>query len=283
LHAAPFPIAFSTLGCPEWTLEQAFSKAEEYGYDGIEVRLLDGEVLALDSIADFERRALPLVRDTGVQVPCVDTSVRVALADSAADVEGAVAELRSFVDVAESIGAVALRVFGGDFDAARIDRDRAVANAGRVLTEVSPYAEEHHVSVLLETHDAFSRSDNVGAALAATDSPAIGAVWDVLHPCRVGEPPSQVMRTLDGRIGHLHVKDGRPPKPGLGRGPSDWELVLLGEGDVPLREIFELLATNHYAGWLSVEWERKWHPELAAPEAALPQHLEVLIALLMGA
>jgi fatty-acyl-CoA synthase len=31
-----------------------------------------------------------------------------------------------------------------------------------------------------------------------------------------------------------------------------------------------------YAGWLAVEWEKKWHPDLAEPEIALPQHAEVL-------
>lgn len=27
---------------------------------------------------------------------------------------------------------------------------------------------------------------------------------------------------------------------------------------------------------LAVEWEKKWHPEIAEPEVALPQHAEVL-------
>jgi fatty-acyl-CoA synthase len=31
-----------------------------------------------------------------------------------------------------------------------------------------------------------------------------------------------------------------------------------------------------YRGYVSVEWEKKWHPELADPEVALPQHLEWL-------
>jgi hypothetical protein len=34
--------------------------------------------------------------------------------------------------------------------------------------------------------------------------------------------------------------------------------------------------TAGYCGWLSVEWEKKWHPDLAEPEVALPQHAEKL-------
>jgi hypothetical protein len=33
-----------------------------------------------------------------------------------------------------------------------------------------------------------------------------------------------------------------------------------------------------YHGWVSVEWEKRWHPELAEPEAALPHHAQILRA-----
>jgi fatty-acyl-CoA synthase len=37
-----------------------------------------------------------------------------------------------------------------------------------------------------------------------------------------------------------------------------------------------LLAAGGYQGWISVEWEKRWHPEIAEPKVALPQHLKVL-------
>ena len=43
-----FPLAFSTLGCPNWTLEQAAAQAEQNGYQALEVRLLDGEIIPVD-------------------------------------------------------------------------------------------------------------------------------------------------------------------------------------------------------------------------------------------
>jgi hypothetical protein len=30
--------------------------------------------------------------------------------------------------------------------------------------------------------------------------------------------------------------------------------------------------------WISVEWEKRWHPEIEDPEVALPQHLDLLTA-----
>jgi sugar phosphate isomerase/epimerase len=55
-----------------------------------------------------------------------------------------------------------------------------------------------------------------------------------------------------------------------------WQLVPLGEGEVPVREMIGLLAAGGYDGWISVEWEKYWHPEIEGPEIALPQHLEEL-------
>ena len=67
---------------------------------------------------------------------------------------------------------------------------------------------------------------------------------------------------------HTHVKDARP-----GSGPQ-WDLLLLGEGEVPAREVIELLAAKGYQGYLSVEWEKKWQPQLADPEVAFPSSAE---------
>jgi hypothetical protein len=40
----------NTLGAPGWTLEDAARKAREYGYAGVDLRLIDGEVISLDSV-----------------------------------------------------------------------------------------------------------------------------------------------------------------------------------------------------------------------------------------
>jgi len=28
-----------------------------------------------------------------------------------------------------------------------------------------------------------------------------------------------------------------------------------------------------YAGYVVMEWEKKWHPEIADPDVAMPQHI----------
>ncbi len=45
---------------------------------------------------------------------------------------------------------------------------------------------------------------------------------------------------------------------------------------MPVIQMLGLLAAGGYRGWISVEWEKRWHPEIADPQIALPQHLSVL-------
>ena len=43
---------------------------------------------------------------------------------------------------------------------------------------------------------------------------------------------------------------------------------------MPVIQMLGLLAAGGYRGWISVEWEKRWHPEIAEPQVALPQHLQ---------
>ena len=46
-----------------------------------------------------------------------------------------------------------------------------------------------------------------------------------------------------------------------------------------MRESLAALRAAGYDGWLTVEWEKRWHPELAEPEVALPRERRDVAAL----
>ena len=138
-----------------------------------------------------------------------------------------------------------------------------------------PLAARLGVAIGVETHDAFSASSAVAELLALV--------------YRTGCP-----RTWWARSGTAIIRTGwarRPPRctptwvlaccsprsrtPAARRG-GDWRLVLLGAGEVPVREMLGLLTAGGYPHWISVEWEKRWHPEIEDPEVALPQHLDLL-------
>src|SRR5205823_14409990 len=51
-------LAFSNLAAPAWTLERTLDAVGEYGYDGLELRLLDGEPIDPLSVDAGTRRAV---------------------------------------------------------------------------------------------------------------------------------------------------------------------------------------------------------------------------------
>ena len=259
----PPRVAFSTLAFPDATLASAVSLGRRWGYAGVELRLIDGELI--DPSMPAEDRARVKRDLAGLPVVAVDSSIR--LTD---DDPGPV--LRRFLELASDWEAPLVRVFGGSLATRREDRLEAAA---RVLAARAPLARRLGVAIGVETHDDFSASSVVASLLALADAEGadpewVGAVWDSHHPHRVGETPADVYANLGRRILLAQVKDARQGLHG------DWELVLLGEGEVPVRPMLGLLAAGGYRNWVSVEWEKRWHPEIAEPEVALPQYRRVL-------
>jgi sugar phosphate isomerase/epimerase len=260
---SPARIAFSTLAFPGASLASAVSLGRRWGYTGVELRLIDGELIDPRMPAPARAQVRRTLTAAGLPVVAVDSSIRLTGEDPGPD-------LRRFLELASDWEAPLVRVFGGALAAGRTERQEQLEAAARVLESCVPLARRLGVAIGVETHDDFSASSVVASLLALADPDWVGAVWDSHHPYRVGESPADVYANLGRRILLAQVKDAR-------RGPGgDWELVLLGDGEVPVRQMLGLLAAGGYRGWISVEWERRWHPEIAAPEVALPQHLRVL-------
>ena len=262
-------IAFSTLACPDWTLSDALDAAGRLGYDGLELRLLDGKLIDPVEHSAAVKQAVSQSRALGIEVCAFDTSCRLAVAEPA-ERAAVQEELRAWISLANDCAVTVLRVFGGadpgDADGGGAASDARLADAlGRIL----PEAAQAHVALALETHDAYSSARRVAHVLDLCPSPFAGALWDSHHPYRMGESPADVLAALGARILHVHVKDARR----LSSGDSEWQLVPLGDGDLPVLEQLSTLSRSGYQGWISVEWEKIWHPEIAPPEVALPQHI----------
>jgi fatty-acyl-CoA synthase len=261
--SVPPRIAFSTLAFPAATLAAAAAAGRRWGYSGIELRLIDGELI--DPAMPTARRAhvKRTLAAAGLPVVAVDSSIQLTGDDPGPG-------LRRFLQLASDWEAPLVRVFGGALAAHSPTRREQLRAAARVLEEAVPLAGPLGVAIGVETHDAFSASSVVAELLAPVPSDLVGAVWDSHHPHRMGETPAEVSANLGPRILLAQVKDARRTADG------EWQLVPLGAGEVPVRDMLGLLAAGGYPHWISVEWEKRWHPEIAEPEVALPQHLDLL-------
>ena len=259
---------YSTLGCPTWSLEKVAQAASDYGYEGVEIRVLDGEVITPALIRANRKRLASLFGPGRPAIVGLGTSVRFSMSDDAVREQNE-RELREYIDLASDLRIPMLRIFGGRLsDGDSIDR--AISRVAESFNRCAPYAAAAGITLGLETHDDFCRSVAVADVLRHVPSPAVGALWDTHHPYRMGESVAVVWTNLSNRLLHVHLKDARR------RGDEDWDLVLLGQGEVPCREILRALAMRGYDGWVVAEWEKKWHPQIEEPEIALPQHLSTM-------
>lgn len=268
-------IAYSNLASPEWSMEEVFQHAVKIGFDGVEIRLVDGEVIRADMDAITRNRIVKLAKDAKVDIVGLGASTRFATSDAAVRKDN-VAELLKYIELASAMEVPMVRTFGGGIpnkgNTSATDDINYVAES---LNAVASRAEALGVEVLLETHDEFSYSTLVRDALKLVPSSAIGAIWDTHHPYRMNETVEQTYANLYDRLRHVHLKDAK-------RNGDGWELVVFGEGEVPVRQIVEKLVSSGYDRYLCVEWEKKWHPEIEPAVTALPKHIDILRGYLAG-
>jgi len=258
-------LSFSTLGCPDWDLEMIVRRAKEYGYEGIEIRgiLRQFDLTRVPELTEGVAETRKLLESHGISVACISASSRFSSSDPD-ERRANLISAKAHMDIAKSFNAPCIRVFGGQIPDG-VEREKCEDYIAESLRELGEYAESAGVKVVIETHDSFSTGEHLAAVLDKVDHPMVGALWDIHHPVKNGESPEDTMRYLSGKVFHVHVKDG-----------DFTTYTMLGEGKVPALKILRLLKESGYDGYLSVEWEKAWHPELPDPEVALPQYARKL-------
>src|ERR1035438_6400664 len=160
--SAPPRIAFSTLAFPDATLASAASLGRRWGYAGIELRLIDGELIDPSMPAADRIRVKRVLASAGLPVVAVDSSIRLTDEDPGPG-------LRRFLELASDWESPLVRVFGGALAAGEPLRGEQLRAAARVLQSAAPLARRLGVAIGVETHDSFSASSAVAELLALTD------------------------------------------------------------------------------------------------------------------
>ena len=172
-----------------------------------------------------------------------------------------------FRSLAARLEAPYVRVFGNNW----VEGETHEATLARVadgMRELVAAARGTGVEVIIESHGDFTDTATLKSLLEA--APGMGLLWDTHHTVvAAGEKPADTYAALGRWVRHTHVKDSVPgPDPAK---PLDRSYVLTGTGQVPVKEIVRTLVSGGYGGYICFEWEKKWHPEIAEPEVAIPQ------------
>jgi sugar phosphate isomerase/epimerase len=250
--------AFSSLGCPELSLGDVQTLAQRHGLGAIELRALSGTI---DLPAHFESvygapDKLAAQVGTGVRIIALDTSLKV--------VGGTLADREAFLRLipwAEALGVRWLRVFDGG----RTADPAEFAEAADTIQWWRTTRARHgwKVDIMVETHDSLFTQATIKRFLEAV--PGVAILWDTHHTWKMGrEDPVTTWRAIGPHVVHIHVKDS-VSRPSAHHAHT---YVLPGTGEFPMAPLRAVLQSE-YAGPVSLEWEKLWHPYLSTLDEAL--------------
>ena len=202
-------------------LVKAVGQAADWGYDAIEIHIIDA--------GDFP---LPLMKDAcsryGVKVSAIVTGQiftrrnRCITSPDPANREAAMAEVKAYIDIAAALGATDGVVIGwvksNRPDTQQEEFDRLLAGQ---LRELGSYASNKGQRILVEVINRYETNlFNTAAELREfLDKWALPNCWihmDTFHMNIDEADMPQAIRTAGDKLGYLHVADSNRLYPGAG-------------------------------------------------------------------
>jgi sugar phosphate isomerase/epimerase len=268
--------SFSSIACPDLTLERVATLASEGGYDGVELRTFghNSTEFACDPVLTSAQKVRRIFKDHGVTVSCLatgvgfDEPVRPALVGRVfGDPDRSVRLAKSAIELAAQIECPFVRVFGFEM----VENERYASGLARIvdrLALVVDAARHTGVRVVLENGGTFTTAEDLMHVLDRISDPLLGAGYSVPVALADGEDPIAGMNRLGERMMSVKIRDytheaGQAVK-----------FCTPGDGVVPCQRVVRELVERKFAGWTCVEWDRAWLSGLAPPEQVLPVALE---------
>ncbi len=247
-------IAFSTLGCPDFSWTDIYTMAKDLGFDGIEIRGLGKDIFAVraqpfkeDQIALTEKKLSAL----RLKISCLSSDCCLKYADKAEENHQ---EILQYIMLASKLNTPYIRILADDKPHPDGEVDDKVVIAA--LHRLIPIAEQHNVTLLVESNGVYSDTSRLRSLLEHISSDAVAALWDFHHPYRfAGETPGQTVQNLGAYIKYVHIKDSLVVD-------GEIQYRMMGEGDMPIDDMMLALQSINYDGFISLEWVKRWAPDL---------------------
>ncbi len=248
-------LSFSTKGWKNTTWQEFVSEAVEAGFSGIEIHDINApEFSEKTGPANMEMAAATVrnLIENKLSIPCIDVLCDIGNAEK---LQNNIDETASCIAYAKALKVPFIRIH-----APVVDNDKNVDTAVfTYLEKAVPMAEAANITLLMETAGIYSDTKKLCSLLNRFACDNLAVLWDVHHTYRdAKEAPDQTVTNLGAYIKHVHFKDSEETADGL-------QYCLIGEGTLPVDEIHNALRTLNYAGFISLEWDPEWMPDLQDP------------------
>ena len=122
----------------------------------------------------------------------------------------------------------------------------------------------------METSGLYADTQSLRDLLNRFSDERLAALWDMYSTfVTAGEDPERTITNLGAYVRHVHIhdftkKDGEPVP------------ELIGDGLLPLKELMNALRSINYDGFISLEWDPDWMPEIADMEIIFTHFVNVM-------
>ena len=242
-------LSFSTRGWSDFAWDTLCASARAAGLTGIEVYNADGAFVSSRTGMFHPSRASATfreLRDDGLVITCVDSVW------NAGEKNADTAEIENCISVCYDLRIPFVRV--------RTDDGADIATVEENLKRILPLAEKKDVVLLIETVGTFANTEKLRDMLERFACDNVAALWDMNATYRDGgESADATIKNLGAFVRHVHLKDSEQTANGT-------RYCLIGEGSLPVDDMMRALRSVNYEGFVSLEWDPSWLPELADPE-----------------
>lgn len=291
-------IAGHTLGTPGMPLEDALRLFADAGLDAAEIIWQDEYPAAIptDASAEAVKHVREVAEGLGLALAGLTPYLSEFNSLDEATRRHEVDRMRRCIDVAAALDAPHIRVYAGNYPAGAPEHDAKWDQLVKSMQELSEDAAAAGVVLCAENHFntmTVSAKDAV-ALMEAVDSPGMGILYDQANLAFThNEPYTEAIPLQQPWIRHVHAKDLIFTDPNkaftadaVARVKAEDRAVrsrVVGDGVLPWPEIVTGLVEIGYDGFISLEYEYRWHPQdLPDPAEGFRTGAERLRAMLVG-
>ena len=257
-------LAFSTKYRPEYSFEEFVQLAADMKMGAIEIHDINAQNFRGKTgpfTPDTSSRTKRYLMNMGVSICAINSTANIA------DKKNKATEMEHFkaaVAVARNLSVPYVKVY-----AESVNKD-AAATAKEFLAEAREIAEKKGVVVLVETIGNFSDTTVLAEILNEFACDEIGADWN-MHDTyfEAGEDAETTIKNLGAYVKLVHMVDA----------DEKGEYQFIGEGTLPINDMINALKSVNYPGYISIEWNPDYIPEVQDIEVVLTHYYHYMNSL----
>ena len=200
--------------------------------------------------------------ESGIAISCIDVVGNIA---EAKKFDQNVKEANEVIELAQALNCNYIRLHAYLADGMLESKEDCDKTVKAFIPEILQKAIASNVTVLMETMGIYADTSKLAELLNEFACDNFSALWDIHHTHRYPQETAEIsIKNLGKHVKHLHIKDSV-----VNNGKVTY--CLLGEGDLPIKNVFDSLRSINYEGYVSLELLPEWLESLGDVDIVLPQ------------